>query len=63
MPVLPDFKLETFFSEWEFNAKYHMCASDMESMTLDDLMSLGTDQDREDEGEDDADDDGDYREN
>ena len=47
MPVLPDFKLETFFSEWEFNAKYHMCASDMESMTLDDLMSLGTDQDRE----------------
>ena len=48
MPVLPDFKLETFFSEWEFNAKYHMCASDMESMTLDDLMSLGTDQDRED---------------
>jgi len=48
MPVLPDFKLETFFSKWEFNAKYHMCASDMESMTLQDLLDLGTEQDRED---------------
>ena len=48
MPVLPDFKLETFFSKWEFNAKYHMCASDMESMTLKDLLDLGTEQDRED---------------
>ena len=48
MPVLPDFKLETFFSKWEFNAKYHMCASDMESMTLQDLLNLGTEQDKED---------------
>ena len=48
MPVLPDFKLETFFSKWEFKAKYHMCASDMESMTLQDLLNLGTEQDKED---------------
>ena len=48
MPVLPDFKLETFFSKWEFNAKYHMCASDMESMTLQDLLNLSTEQDKED---------------
>ena len=48
MPVLPDFKLETFFSKWEFNAKYHMCASDMESMTLQDLLNLGTERDKED---------------
>jgi aspartate/methionine/tyrosine aminotransferase len=47
MPVLPDFKLETFFSKWEFNAKYHMCASDMESMTLQELLNLSSDQDRE----------------
>jgi len=47
MPVLPDFKLETFFSKWEFNAKYHMCASDMESMTLQELLNLSSDQDKE----------------
>jgi len=47
MPVLPDFKLETFFSKWEFIAKYHMCASDMESMTLQELLNLSSDQDRE----------------
>lgn len=47
MSFLPDFKLETFFSEWEFNAKYHMCASDMESMTLEELLNLGSDQDKE----------------
>ena len=45
--MLPDFKLETFFSKWEFNVKYHMCASDMETMSLRELLKLGTQEDRE----------------
>ncbi len=45
--MLPDFKLETFFSKWEFNAKYHMCASDMETLTLTQLLELASNEDRE----------------
>ena len=46
MTILPDFRLETYFSEWEFKARHHMTASDMESMSLKDLLALGTDEDR-----------------
>lgn len=42
MAVLPDFKLETYFSKWEFTARYHMTASDAQSMTLDELLAMGT---------------------
>ena len=35
-----NFELETFFSTWEFTARHHMTASDMESMSLADLLSL-----------------------
>ena len=45
--MLPDFKLETFFSKWEFKAKYHMCASDMETLTLTQLLELASNEDRE----------------
>lgn len=45
--MLPDFKLETFFSKWEFNAKYHMCASDMETLTITQLLELASNEDRE----------------
>jgi aspartate/methionine/tyrosine aminotransferase len=45
---LPDFNLETYFSKWEFTARYHMTASDAESMTLEELLQLGTDQQRKD---------------
>ena len=45
--MLPDFKLETFFSKWEFNVKHHLCASDMETMSLRELLKLGTQEDRE----------------
>lgn len=38
--MLPDFRLETFFSQWEFTARYHMCASDMESMSISALLEL-----------------------
>ncbi|WP_295815133.1 aminotransferase class I/II-fold pyridoxal phosphate-dependent enzyme [uncultured Nitratireductor sp.] len=35
-----DFALEVHFSRWEFNARYHMTASDMESMTLGELVQM-----------------------
>jgi aspartate/methionine/tyrosine aminotransferase len=43
---LPDFRLETFFSRWEFKARWHMCASDVETMSLSDLLALANDDDR-----------------
>ena len=42
-----DFALEVYFSEWEFTAKYHMTASDIESMTLSDLLSMASPEDRQ----------------
>ncbi len=47
MTGLPDFKLETHFSKWEFKARYHMTASDAESMSLSDLLSMATHRERE----------------
>ena len=35
-----DFALEVFFSKWEFAAKHHMTASDVESMALSDLLAM-----------------------
>jgi len=40
-----DFVLETYFSKWEFNAKYHMTASDSESMSMQELLALGNSDD------------------
>ncbi|MCF8076310.1 MAG: pyridoxal phosphate-dependent aminotransferase [Desulfotignum sp.] len=45
--MLPDFKLETHFSKWEFKAKYHMTASDAESMSIRDLLAMATPDERE----------------
>ncbi len=42
-----NFELEIHFSKWEFNAKYHMTASDVESMPLDQLLAMGNDEQRE----------------
>jgi aspartate/methionine/tyrosine aminotransferase len=42
-----DFALERYFSKWEFTAKYHMTASDIESMSLAKLLELASDTDRE----------------
>ena len=47
MTMLPDFKLETHFSKWEFKAKYHMTASDAESMSMRDLLAMATPEERE----------------
>ena len=41
-----DFELERYFSRWEFAAKYHMTASDIESMSLSDLLKLASEEDR-----------------
>ena len=32
MTRLPDFRLETFFSRWEFTARYHLTASDAQTL-------------------------------
>lgn len=37
---LPEFKLERFFAQHEFSAKYLMCSSDCESMSIDELLML-----------------------
>jgi len=47
MTTLPDFKLETHFSKWEFKARYHMTASDAESISLRDLLAMATPEERE----------------
>lgn len=47
MTTLPDFKLETHFSKWEFQAKYHMTASDAESLSMRELLAMATPEERE----------------
>ena len=46
MTMLPDFKLETYLSKWEFGSRYHMTASDMETMTISELLALAEPEDR-----------------
>ena len=44
---LPDFRLEVYLGEWEFKAKYHLTASDAETMTVAELLALATPEERE----------------
>ncbi len=46
MRALEPFRLEVYFSRWEFKARYHMCASDMQSMSLSELLAMADDHDR-----------------
>ncbi|GAA0935727.1 pyridoxal phosphate-dependent aminotransferase [Kribbella koreensis] len=46
MPTLPDFKLETYFSRWEFSARYHLTASDAQTMAVSSLLELADDDGR-----------------
>lgn len=46
MPTFPDFRLETHFSKWEFKARYHMTASDAESMSMRDLLAMASPEER-----------------
>lgn len=41
-----DFELEVFFSRWEFTAKHHMTASDIESLSVSALLELASADDR-----------------
>lgn len=47
MPTLPDFRLETHFSKWEFKAKHHMTASDAESISMRELLAMAPPEERE----------------
>jgi aspartate/methionine/tyrosine aminotransferase len=47
MPVLADFALETYFSKWEFTARYHLTASDAQSLSLRELLSMAGPEDTE----------------
>lgn len=40
MPSLPDFRLETYFSRWEFAARYNLTASDAETISMAGLLAL-----------------------
>ncbi len=45
--VLPEFRLEAYFSRWEFAARHHLTASDAETLRVAELVALGSDADRE----------------
>ena len=46
MTRLPDFRLEAYLSRWEFTARYHLTASDMQTMSVSELLTLADDHDR-----------------
>lgn len=47
MTILPDFRLETHFSKWEFKARYHMTASDAESISMRELLEMANSEERD----------------
>ncbi|GAA1409820.1 pyridoxal phosphate-dependent aminotransferase [Kitasatospora putterlickiae] len=47
MTRLPDFRLETYFSRWEFTARHHLTASDAQTMAMSELLALADAEDRE----------------
>lgn len=40
MPDLPDFRLETYFAQWEFKARYHLTASDAQTLPMAELLAM-----------------------
>lgn len=46
MTQLPTFKLEKFLNQWEFKSRYLLCCSDVESMTMKDLLRLSDEGDQ-----------------
>ena len=46
MKKVRDFRLETYFSKWEFTARYNMAASDMESLSVSDLLAMASTDDK-----------------
>ncbi|WP_329491189.1 aminotransferase class I/II-fold pyridoxal phosphate-dependent enzyme [Kitasatospora sp. NBC_01246] len=47
MTTLPDFRLETYFSRWEFTARHHLTASDAQTMTMSELLALADQEERQ----------------
>jgi aspartate/methionine/tyrosine aminotransferase len=47
MKPLRTFRLEEYLGTWEFSARYYLTASDAESVSLDELLTIGGDDDRE----------------
>jgi aspartate/methionine/tyrosine aminotransferase len=47
MATLPDFRLETYFSRWEFSARFHLTASDAQSLPMAELLAMADDDGRE----------------
>jgi len=45
-PPLPDFRLEVYLGEWEFAARHHLTASDAQTVTIAELLALGSDEQR-----------------
>lgn len=45
-PRMPQFRLEAHFSQWEFVARHHLTASDAQTLSVRELLALGTDDDR-----------------
>jgi len=45
-PVMPPFRLEAYFSRWEFTARHHLTASDAQTMSIGELLALGTEAER-----------------
>ena len=41
-----DFELEMFFPQWEFKARYNLGGSDLESLTVSELLSMASPEDR-----------------
>lgn len=44
--MLPEFRLESYFGIWEFKARYHLTASDAQTLPLADLLAMADDADR-----------------
>ena len=44
--MLSEFKLERYFEKWEFRARYHMTASDAQTMSVRQLLELAEDPER-----------------
>ncbi len=47
MTMLPDFKLETHFSKWEFKARHHLTASDAQCISMADLLAMASPEERD----------------
>lgn len=43
---LPDFRLEVYLGRWEFAAEHNLTASDAQTLTVGELLALGSDDDR-----------------